>query len=381
MTYFLLAVAAVWLLFSVAAFRNAQATPRLPALAELPRPEVPPRVSVVVAARDEGARIEQTVRRLLAQRDVALEIVVVDDRSTDDTPAILARLAAENPALRTLRVEALPHGWLGKCHACSLGAAEARGEWLLFADGDSHLCEDLLARAVATAERDGAAHLTLWPSLNCTGTITRASVLAWGQMLSAYAPPARINRDRGRRGIGVGAFNLVRADAYRAIGGHEPLRIEVVDDVKLGMLLRRAGFRQRLYGGTADLECEWAHGVAGVVRAVEKNWFAGMNYNLPATLLVLAAMSGLWLSAALGPLLHPWAGWVALGGLLSPIVPAVLHARDIRWPLRTALLVPLGFVTFIVAGAHSTWKTIRQGGIRWRDTFYPLKELRAGVVR
>jgi hypothetical protein len=157
--------------------------------------------------------------------------------------------------------------------------------------------------------------------------------------------------------------------------------MEVVDDVKLGLLLRRAGFRQRLYGGSADLECEWAHSVFGVVRAVEKNWFAGMNYNLPATVAVLTIMTALWLAGLLGPLLHPTAGWFALVGALSPIVPALRQARSIGWPLRAALLAPLGFGSFIVAGAHSTLKTILQGGIRWRDTFYPLAELRAGVVR
>ena len=103
---------------------------------------------MVIAARDEAARIETTLRGLMAQTGVELEVIVVDDRSTDATPQILARLAGDFSRLRVLRVEQLPPGWLGKCHACSLGAAAATGKWLLFTDGDIHMQRDLIDRAL-----------------------------------------------------------------------------------------------------------------------------------------------------------------------------------------------------------------------------------------
>ena len=115
-----------------------------------------PSVSVVIAARDEAARIEQTVRGLLGQEGVDLELIVVDDRSSDGTGEILRRLAADDSRLRTVRIDELPAGWLGKCHACRQGASHARGEWILFTDGDIHMQRDLLARAVSTAHRDEA---------------------------------------------------------------------------------------------------------------------------------------------------------------------------------------------------------------------------------
>lgn len=381
MAYSLLVVAAIWLLFTWTALRNLLAAPPLPQRADLRSTGDRPTVSAIIAARDEAARIEQTIRGLLAQQDIDLELVVVDDRSRDETPAILARLATEDARLRVVRVDELPAGWLGKCHACSRGAQRASGEWLLFTDGDIHMRPDVIVRAVAVARREQADHVTLWPAVNTAGPLARASILAWGQCLAVFCPASQINRDRGTRGVGVGAFNFIRAEAYRAIGGHEPLRMEVVDDVKLGWLVRRAGFRQRLYAGFADIEAEWAQTAAGVVRAVEKNWFAGMNYRLSHVVAVLSLISAVWLLGLLGPLLHPTAGWVALAGWLSPIVTAMWQTRRARWPMVTAVLTPLGFAMFVAAGVNSTWKTLRQGGVRWRDTLYPLSELRAGAVR
>ncbi|MBI3469348.1 MAG: glycosyltransferase [Planctomycetes bacterium] len=381
MAYFLILVGAVWLWFAIATFRNTLSTPELPSRDQLTFPDAVPRVSVVIAARDEQSRIEQTIRQLLDQQEVELQLIVVDDRSSDATPEILRRLSAAAPQIETVRIDELPPGWLGKCHACAKGAERARGDWLLFTDADIHMRPDLLARAVATAERDGAAHLTLWPGMNTQGTLPRAALLAAGQCLSVYAPASAINRDRGSKAIGVGAFNLVRADAYRAIGGHEPLRMEVIDDVKLGLLLRRAGFRQRLYGGMNDLEAEWAQSIGGVIRGVEKNWFAGVDYSVTKSVAVIGVFLVCCFAALLGPLLDPRWGWLALAGMMSTAVPAVIHARQSRWPRITGLLAPLGFLVFAVAGIHSTWKALRQGGIRWRETFYPLAELRAGLVR
>ena len=224
-------------------------------------------------------------------------------------------------------------------------------------------------------------HLCLWPTVNCTGTATRAVMVAWSQCLALYAPPWSINRDRGRRAIGIGAFNLMRTEAYRAIGGHEPLRMEVVDDVKLGLLLRRAGFRQRVYTAVADLEADFAHSLGDTVRAVEKNWFAGLGYSVTWSAVSILIFAVLCFTALAGPWLAPGIGWIALASLWAPTIPGMLQVRRAGWPMSVLPWVPLGYLLFCWAGIYSTWKTLRQGGIRWRDTFYPLAELRARMVR
>src|SRR5262245_11560923 len=117
------------------------------------------RCSVVIAARNEEARIEGTLRRLLAQREVEADFIVVDDRSTDGTGEILQRLAQEDARIRVKRVDVLPLGWLGKCHACHVGACAATGDWILFTDADCWLTADMIARAVRQAEREGVDHI------------------------------------------------------------------------------------------------------------------------------------------------------------------------------------------------------------------------------
>jgi len=374
------ALAAVWFLFSLGVLRNLLWSPQVPSREELPAPSTPYPVSIVLAGRDEGRRIEQTVRRLFAQRDVKLQLIVVDDRSRDHTPEVLARLSAEFPALESVRIEKLPSGWLGKTHACHVGSLRARHPWLLFSDADCHMSDDLVARAIALAEREQADHVALFPGIDATGTLPRAAVMAWAQYLILYAPAARINRDRGRAAMGVGAFNLLRTKTYRSIGGHVPLRMEVLDDVKLGVMVRRDGYRERVYSALDELEAEWAGNVWQMIRNLEKNWFAGLEYRLERAIALIVALLVVWGGAITAPLWSPGYGWWTLAGLLTTAVPGAVYSVRSGWPLWTAALVPFCHVFFSLAGINSTWKTLRQGGVRWRDTFYPLAELRRGIV-
>jgi len=338
-----------------------------------------PRVSVIVAARDEQDRIDTTVRRLLDQRGVGCEPIVVDDRSADGTAGRLAAIAAREPALRVIRIETLPAGWLGKCHALHAGAAAATGDWLLFTDADTWMERDLVARAVAAAVADGAAHLCVVPHQRIGSAWGRAANLAFALVLIGQAAGA--NRDRPGSFIGIGAFNLVRADAYRAIGGHGSLRMDVVDDLKLGLLLRRAGHRTRVWFSGPDMEVAWAATGGGILRALEKNSFAMFRYSLARAGAAFAASAGLWLTAVLGPLTARPGGYAAAAGFASLVVPAVVASRRAGWGILPALLTPLALVLMPLSVARSTWVALRRGGVTWRGTFYPLPELRRGVVK
>src|SRR5438270_12614 len=270
------AVALAWLALAASTLRGVRA------IKDLPRAGAgagsPPRVSVVVAARNEGGRIETTGRRLLAQEGVALEVIAVNDRSTDGTGEALRRVAAADPRLKVLRVDALPESWLGKCHACHLGAQAAAGEWLIFTDGDVWMKPDVIARAVGAAVADGADHVCLFFGMSRGTLAARACFLIAGMSLAKAA--ARLGTRRPDGYMGIGAFNLVRAAAYREAGGHVPLRLTVCDDWMLGLLLRRAGRSTRAFLAGADLEADWFASPLGMVRALEKNYFAARDYRL-----------------------------------------------------------------------------------------------------
>ena len=306
--------AALFLTMTIAALVHQQWMRRLPALAALPTSgnvehshTAQVRCSAVVAARDEGARLEGTVRRLLAQHAVFIEVIVVDDRSTDRTREILQRLVSSDARVRTVYVDSLPDGWLGKCHACHVGASAATGEWILFTDADCWLKPDVIARALRVADREAADHITLTPGVVPQTRGAGAWHLALLTRLASWV--AGVNRDRAGAYIGLGAFNLVRATAYRDCGGYEALRLTILDDLRLGLLLHRAGKRTRAFIGGDDAECHWGTTVRGMIRIMEKNYFAAADFSVAPVLAMGLIGPMLFGAAIVGPFLGRPRGW------------------------------------------------------------------------
>ena len=260
-----------------------------------------------------------------------------------------------------------------------MGAASAQGDWILFMDADCWLTPDVLSRALRVADREGVDHVTLTPGVDAENIGAQAWHLAFLITLADWF--SGVNRNRPQRYMGMGAFNLVRASTYRQCGGYEALRLTVLDDVKLGLLLRRAGKRTRAFIGGDDVECHWGTTALSIIKIMEKNYFAALDYRLGlalagciftiivSTLLVLGLISGTpaGLAAAVSP--------------LSLILPAGILARRLGWSWPCAIGMPFMFLVFFYSVLNSAFVTLRQGGIRWRDTFYSLETVRAGNVR
>jgi len=371
-------IGGLWTLYSVAAVAAMVFVPRL----GRSMPACPPRVAVVVAARDEQSRIAQTVERLIAQTGVDLHLVVADDRSEDDTPEILTALSATHAGVHHERIDTLPAGWLGKCHALHRGALRAREhapEWMLFVDADVWLSDDAVARAVGAAERSGHGHVTLLPRFSRSGGLARPGILA--AMATFFVRSALCNFRVPGHQVGIGGFNLVRAEAYEAIGGHEPLRMEIVDDLYLAVLANRAGARTRVLRAPDEVEIEYGVSLRDLLAVTRKNNFAIFRYRTLVSCAALALFLVLWLGALFGPLLARPGGWVALAGLGTTIPATLVLARGVGWKPWPALLAPLAQVILPMMLVNSMIATLREGGVRWRETHYPLADLRRGRAR
>lgn len=346
-----------------------------------------PTLSVVVACRNEEAAIRQALSSLLAQDYPALEIIAVDDRSEDATVAILRELAAAHPALRVARVDTLPAGWLGKTHALHHGAAQASGDWLLFTDADVVFAPDALRRSVAWASREGLGHAVALPHFIAPGLLERGFVAMFGLFLLLHLRVDELRRPGSAAHIGIGAFNLVRRDAYQSIGGHQRLRFEVADDVKLGLVLRRSGVRQGCADSGGLVRVRWQHGFLASMRGLLKNFFAGSDYGWLGTLRIallvplITTFPTIYLAALAAR--SPIAGTrtVAVAAIALPVFLLGGAARRLaggRW--SDGLLLPFEGICLAVVALASALLVTARGAVIWRGTRYDLRELKAGGV-
>lgn len=357
---------------------------RIVALADLPDgpPPAPrgwPRLSVVVAARDEAATVEPALRKLLATDYPDLEVIAVDDRSSDATGAILDRIAADDPRLRVVHVTELPPGWLGKCHALEEGRRRATGEWILFTDADVHLGPATLRRAVLRALARGADHVAALPDVVPGTAAFDLQVAQFSVVFGLYTRPWKAEDPKSRAHIGVGAFNLVRAAALDRAGGFAPIRMRPDDDVRLGRLLKESGAKTTVVQGRGEVVVAWYSDLPQMIRGLEKNSFAGADYSVA----MVAAGTVLNVVTFVLPLAVLFAPALddrtRLAGGAAVVAGWLCHAAaniGRNHPRWGAFLLPWTTFVFLWIVWRSTIVTLRQGGIRWRGTLYPLRELK-----
>ncbi len=381
LTLFAWFIAFTWIWQSIAATLG---LPRIPNLL-LPQynrsPQGYPSLTVIVPARNEAADIAATLHSLLTQDYLNLQIIAIDDRSTDSTGTIIDTIAAQHPdRLRALHVSELPSGWLGKTHAMALAARQAPTDYLLFTDADVTFHPAAIRLSLANAVASNADHLVTFP----TTIIKRwdeAAILGFFQILGLWAArPWRISDPKATRdALGVGAFNLLRRSAYLEIGGFESLRMEIVEDVGLARRIKRAGFAQRVVYGRGLVNLHWASGASGLVSVMTKNLFSAFGFSIGLSLL-----GCLWLLVfCVAP---------AIGLFFAPTrTPAILTFLAAAWTYRligrhsgisawNALLFPLSALVFVFTLIRSMLTTLKQGGVIWRGTFYSLAELRKHVA-
>jgi hypothetical protein len=359
---------------------------RFPTLREWdgPMPSSWPKVSVIVPCRNEAGGVEKAMSSLLAQDYPDLEIVAVDDRSEDRTGALLDALAAHDSRLIVLHVETLPEGWLGKNHAMRQGARRASGSWFLFTDGDVVFEPQVLKRSLAFAEGHGLGHFVASPRFVAGGFLERAFISTFAVALGSRLDPAKLTVARSRAFVGVGAFGLVRREAYAMIGGHERLAFEVADDLKLGLLLRRGGIAQGCLDSEGMVSVRWQNGLIACLRGLEKNAFAGCEWRTGIAVLAVTALVVATL-LPFAPFVAAVPAWTRPLAFLAAALPVLVVSASAR---RLAggtglegLLAPLGGLALAGVIAWSTLLTLARGGVVWRGTFYPLGELRRRCVR
>jgi cellulose synthase/poly-beta-1,6-N-acetylglucosamine synthase-like glycosyltransferase len=373
------AAALFWILNAIDVARGVRKLPAIQDIAPLDDSDCPP-VSILFAARDEEEKLPGALQTFLALDYPRYEVIAADDRSEDRTAEIL-KAAEKNARLKYVRINSLPAGWLGKPHALQQAFERSSGEWLVFTDADVHFSPDLLRRSAALAKREGWDHLTVLGGVEIHTVGETIALTFFGMGFVMGVRPWRTNDPHSKGYTGVGAFQLMRRSTYEAIGTHRRLAMEVVDDMKLGKLVKEAGFRSGVAKAWKEVRVRWHAGVGNIVRGTTKNFFAAAGYNWGLMCLQLAMVFGMcvlpWLAL---PFLR---GWALIFDAIAVAVMIAVHAGvciEVGASPIYAVTEPLGALIFCWMLARSTIVTLWNGGIEWRGTFYPLEELRRGVV-
>jgi GT2 family glycosyltransferase len=373
-----------WLLTALWMWRTNEAIRRLPELPDISQPQwdlIPPddavpSLTVVVPARNEAENIGATLECLVMQQYSGLRVLAIDDRSTDKTRQIVDEFAERYPErIGAIHIDYLPEGWLGKTFALEVGTQNSASEYVLFTDADVLFSPSSLRRAMAFAAMTQADHVVVMPTPEVKGR-GEGMMLSFLSVFGVWLTrPWRVSDPQARHDvIGVGAFNLVRREALEVLGGWEPQRLAVVEDVTLGRRMKAAGLRQRVAFGPDLVLVHWAKGVRGIVRGLTKNLFASANFgpllmlSLCATMLVLflAPLAGL----AWWPTIPPALIMLCCIGACYRIMGERSHI-DARY----GWLYPVGVFVMAWAMVRSTLSVWIRRGVMWRGTFYPLREL------
>jgi chlorobactene glucosyltransferase len=337
-----------------------------------------PFVSILVPARNEALNIERCVNSLLAQSYPAFEVLVLDDHSTDATPAILAEIQKANPQLSILRGEPLPAGWLGKHWACHQLALAARGELLLFTDADTWHEPNALRDSVAVLTEERVDLLTLFP---------HEEVVTWGEKLTVpvlgFAPFSFIPVFLARWfvlpsfSITIGQFMLFRRSVYEAIGGYEAVRTHPLDDVKFGRRVLSHGFKWLLADGTDHVHCRMYRDFRSSAAGLTRSLFAFFTNNVLLYVFAWTWIGIVFLQPIVMLILHAVGfhpaffpavlAWVAV--LEATLLFLLIYLR-FRFPVYLVLFYPLSVCVLVWLASRSLISTLR-GAAGWKDRSLP----------
>jgi glycosyltransferase involved in cell wall biosynthesis len=382
----LLGIAAfLWFVQGIRAGLGMSRLPRIDRFAPLME-EGCPRISIIFAARDEAEKLAGALETLLKLDYPNYEVIAVDDRSKDATPQILEDFARRSSVLRVVHVTALPPGWIGKTHALDQGYRLATGSYFVFTDADVHFQPDVLGRVMTLVNEQRLDHLSLFTKMVMVGFWERVVMTFFGLGFSVGVEAWRTLDPRSKAYVGIGAFQMIRREVYDAVGGYRRLALQVPEDMKLGKVVKQGGFRSQVALAPNHVSVRWQAGLGNLVRGTTKTFFGAASFKV--SLAVFQVTGILFMSV------FPWVAliWLliaksyglalvfaALGVGFAFAIHVVVAISAKASPLY-ALTHPIGGLIFAWMLARSTIVTLWKGGVNWRETFYPLADLRREVI-
>ena len=348
---------------------------KIQSLSAQPIIENEPSVAIIIPVRNEEDDIEQALQSVCNLNYSNYRIVVINDRSTDRTAEILEKFKSRYPRLTVITINTLPEGWLGKNNALYEGYKQSNEEWMLFTDADIKFHPNTLGRAMSYAVNQRLDHLCILPEANSRSAILNSVMATFSIMLMVHLKPWDARKPKSKAYVGIGAFNMVSRNAYEKSGTHERIKLRSDDDLRLGLQIKQAAFRQDVLTGMGYVQLEWYKSLRQFSNGLLKNAMAPSDYNIPK---VIGSIVFMLVSVALPmPVMFIFGSTAIrlMAGLmlLFHIIYMTIVPPNKWW---YALMIP--FAGFFIAFSflRALIKTVVQGGIYWRDSFYSLEMLR-----
>lgn len=331
-----------------------------------------PKLSIIISACNEAHTIQPAISTILEQDYPNFEIILVNDRSTDQTGAIMDNISEKDSRVKTINITQLPERWLGKVHALYEASKKATGEWILYTDADVHLQPGTLRKAIALCAFCSYDHFSLLPKVHTSSFWHEIVLRSFGLLL--------IQDIRNLNFCGIGAFNLVKRNSLERTAGFPWLRMEIADDMGLGLLLQHSGAKNGYAFAFHHVSLSWYPSIGTMVRGLAKNTICAAQYRLYKSIIFAIC---LWAIVA-GPilvLLHPSLPYLAglgIGTYCLLVVNAVAAQTRLREKLLPSLFLPLGLIFISLIVLHSGIVCKLRGGVTWRGTLYKTDDLIMG---
>ncbi|MGM0877344.1 MAG: glycosyltransferase [Bacillota bacterium] len=345
-----------------------------------------PLVSIVIAAKDEEEHITKTLSYLAMQDYKNLEIIVVNDRSNDKTGDVIDKFKSTfsnaGKRLKCIHIDDLPKGWAGKNHALYQGYLNSRGEFIIFTDADIVFEEEMISKTISYVHDHHVEHLTVLPRIIYNSYPLKSFIHVFLLTFCIFLQPWKVFiKGKKGKGIGVGAFNLIKRGTYEKLGTHKAFPMNPIDDIELGKRAHAISCNQHFVIGKELLSVEWYPNLPVAIKGFEKNFFASVGYKIENVIVlsILKILYGVY--PFIGIFLFDGVLWyvhvLCLSLLFTFYIICINKFSYLSW--YELLLLPFSILCYIYTLVRSMYFVLKGGGVQWRGTFYPLQELRSTI--
>jgi chlorobactene glucosyltransferase len=347
----------------------------------------PPLVSVLIPARNEAENISRSLTSFMKQDYPNMEILVLDDNSSDNTGLIVKRLAKKDSRIKLFKGKPLKEGWLGKCYACQQLSEYAKGDYFIFTDADTLHFNKTVSNALATLLKNKLDALSAFPNQIMVTIHERMTVNFINFAILSFLPLILVKKAKTPFFcVAIGQFFLFKREVFEKIGGFEHVKTEIIEDVYLAKEVKKFGYKYMVFDGNGNISCRMYKNLKEVVRGFSRFIYAAFDFNIVMEAIAIFFVSILFLVPFLllpiGIFIFRWSGSLItlnIIQILAVLTIKIMLALKFKYRILDSLLTPLSIVYMVFLAGNSYLQTKVGRGINWKGRTYNMENEEKGM--